>query len=264
MADILVDRQGHITVLTLNRPDRMNALSKSMIAELADAVAVFNADPDQYVAILTGAGDKSFCAGADLKAMAAELGAGQALPMVYEPDIAGVGASEKPVIAALNGFAVAGGLELALCCDIRIAVEESWFAAFEVAHGIMAGVAVSILPRLLPFGAAMELMLTGERMTAADAYRLGLVQKLTRREDLMAEAVAKAESIARNSQPAVRGTKQVLRFWRDAMLAEQQRYYEAVAHRVFLSGDMHEGPRAFAEKRKPRFNNRWPDPMKGA
>jgi enoyl-CoA hydratase/carnithine racemase len=262
MADILVDRQGHVTILTLHRPDRMNALTGSMVAELAVAIANFNNDPDQYVAILTGAGDQSFCAGADLKAMADDVGAGQALPMAYEPDIGGVGASEKPVIAAINGFAVAGGLELALCCDIRIAVEESWFGAFEVAHGIMAGVAVSILPRLMPFGSVMDLMLTGERMNSADAYRLGLVQKLTRREDLLVQALAKAESIARNSQPAVRGTKKVLRFWRDAMLAEQQRYYEAVAHRVFLSGDMHEGPRAFVEKRPPRFNNRWPDPMK--
>ncbi len=233
-----------------------------MIAELGAAIAAFNADPDQYVAILTGAGEKAFCAGADLREMAGEVGAGQALPMSPEPDIGGVGASEKPVIAAINGFAVAGGLELALCCDIRIAVEESWFGLFEVAHGIVAGVAVSILPRLMPFGAVMDLMLTGERMTAADAHRLGLVQKLVCRENLLDAALAKAESIARNSQPAVWGTKKVLRFWRDAMLAEQQRYYEAVAHRVFLSGDMHEGPRAFVEKREAHFSNRWPDPSK--
>jgi enoyl-CoA hydratase/carnithine racemase len=262
MSDVLVDRRGRVTVLTLNRPERMNALTRPAVAALAAAMAEFNADPDQYVAILTGAGNKSFCAGADLKAMAEDAESGAALPIATEPDIGGVGASEKPVIAAINGFAVAGGLELALCCDIRIAVEDSWFALFEVARGIMAGVAVSILPRLMPFGAVMDLMLTGDRLPAADAYRLGLVQQIVSHNDLLGAAVAKAEAIARNSQPAVWGTKKVLRFWRDAMLAEQQRYYEAVVHRVLLSGDLHEGPRAFVEKRAPRFSNCWPDPLK--
>lgn len=191
-------------------------------------------------------------------ALAADTAFGQA--GVSRDAIDVVGMSDHFTI---NGLAVAGGLELALCCDIRVASEESWFGLFEVGRGIMAGVAVNLLPRLMPFGAVMDLMLTGDRLPAADAYRLGLVQQLAPAGTVLEAAVAKAEKIAKQSQPAVWGTKKVLRMWRDAMLAEQQRYYEAVVHRVFLSGDMHEGPRAFVEKREPCFGNKWPDPMKG-
>jgi enoyl-CoA hydratase/carnithine racemase len=262
MSELLVERQGHITIFTLNRPERMNALTQDLIHELEAGIKEFNKDPEQYVAIITGAGQKAFCAGGDLKAMAENVAGSDSLPMSYQPDIAGVGNSEKPVIAAINGLAVAGGLELALCCDIRMASDDAWLGVFEVARGIMAGVAVSLLPRLMPFGAVMDLMLSGERMTAADAHRLGLIQAVVAKDKLLEAAVAKAEAIARQSQPAVWGTKKVLRFWRDALLAEQQRYYEAVVHRVLLSGDMLEGPKAFAEKRTPQFNNRWPDPFK--
>ena len=106
----------------------------------------------------------------------------------------------------------------------------------------------------------MDLLLSGDRLSAEDAWRLGLVQKLTAPDRIMEIALEKAEMIAANSQPAVWGTKKVLKFWRDALLAEQYRYYESVAHRVFLSGDFQEGPKAFAEKRAPRFGNRWPKP----
>jgi len=109
-------------------------------------------------------------------------------------------------------------------------------------------------------GTAMDLLLSADRLSVEDAWRLGLVQKVTPPDQLMAEALRKADMIAANSQPAVWGTKKVLKFWRDAMMAEQYRYYEAVVHRVFLSGDFHEGPKAFAEKRAPQFRNRWPEP----
>lgn len=261
MDELQIERRGRVTILTLNRPERMNALTTSLIAELAQAVSEFNADPEQRVAILTGAGEKAFCAGGDLQAMGDDPGAGRALPMSHAPDIGGVAASEKPVIAAINGLAVAGGMELALCCDIRIAAEKSWFGLFEVSRGFLAGVAVNVLPRLMPFGAVMDLMLTGDRMPAAEAHRLGLVQQIVPRDNLLEAAVEKAEKIVRQSPSAVMGTKQVLRFWRDALLAEQQRYYEAVVHRVLLSGDMLEGPRAFTEKREARFSGNWPDPF---
>ncbi len=262
MADLLIDRQDGITLLTLNRPERRNALTKSLIADIEAAVQEFNADPLQTVAIITGAGDKAFCAGGDLQAMADDASAGAALPMSYQPDIGGVAGSEKPIIAAVNGLAVAGGMELALCADIRVAAEESWFGLFEVARGFLAGVAVNLLPRMMPFGAAMDLMLTGDRLPAADAFRLGLVQQIVPQADLLEAALSKASKIAKQSPTAVWGTKKVLRFWHDMMLAEQQRYYEAVVHRVLLSGDMHEGPRAFLEKREPHFSPSWPDPLK--
>ncbi|MFG2939590.1 enoyl-CoA hydratase/isomerase family protein [Streptomyces sp. NPDC048282] len=263
MSDLLVERDGHTTVFTLNRPDAMNALSHALLAELAEGLREFDADDDQRVAVVTGAGTRAFSAGADLKEMASDGAAATALPMSRQPDIAGVAASEKPVIAAVNGLAVAGGFELALCADIRIAARSAWFGVFEVSRGLLAGVAVSVLPRLIPYGAAMDLMLSGERLPAEDAHRLGLVQKVVEPEELLDAALAKAAVIASHSQSAVRGTKQVLKYWRDLQLAEQQRVYEAVTHRVLLSGDFLEGPRAFAEKREASFAKSWPDPFAG-
>ena len=213
---------------------------------------------DADVAIVTGAGEKAFCSGADLKGMAAEVDQGTRFPVHGWPDIAGLSDSEKPVIAAVNGLAVAGGCEIAISCDIRVASTNAWFGLFEVKLGVIAGVAVNVLPRLIPIGAAMDMMLTGERMPAEDAYRLGLVQKLTEPGALMDVALAKAAAIAANSQTSVWSTKRIIKFWRDLMLAEQQNFYEAAAHRALLSGDIHEGPRAFAEKRQPKFSNRWP------
>lgn len=261
MPDLQIDSQNGVTILTLNRPEKHNALTPAMVSELTEAIAAFNADPAQRVAVITGAGGVAFCSGFDLKGMAESAAGGKALPMSEAPDIGGIAASEKPVIGAVNGFAVAGGTEALLCCDIRIAVETAWFGLFEPSRGILAGVAVNLLPRMIPFGAAADLMLTGGRMSAAEAHSLGLIQQVTSPERLLDAALEKAEAIKRMSPSAVWGTKKVLRFWRDALLAEQQRYYEAINHRVLLSGDMHEGPRAFLEKRAPRFSDGWPDPF---
>jgi enoyl-CoA hydratase/carnithine racemase len=263
MPDLLVDKQGHVTIFTINRPDRMNALGGTVNADLTAGLKEFEADPDQYVAILTATGDRAFCAGGDLKEMAEGASSGSRMPISPQPDIAGLAACEKVTIAAVNGLAVAGGLELAISCDIRIAAEHAWFGVFEVKRGILAGVAVNVLPRLVPMGVAMDMMLAGERLSADDAFRVGLVQAVVPRDKLLETALARADTIATHSQAAVWGTKQVLKFWRDALMAEQQRYYQAVVHRVLLSGDVHEGPRAFAEKRDPQFRNAWPDPFQG-
>ena len=261
MPDLLVDKHGHTTVFTINRADRMNALTAATAAELAAGITEFQADPDQYVAVITAAGDKAFSAGADLKEMADNAAGGRRLPVSATPDIAGIAACEKVTIAAVNGLAIAAGLEIAISCDIRIAAENAWFGVFEPARGIIAGVAANVLPRLMPIGAVMDLMLTGDRLPAADAFRLGLVQQVVPRAELLDAALRRAELIGRNSQAAVWGTKKILKFWRDAQLAEQQRFYEAVAHRVLLTGDVHEGPRAFAEKREAKFRQAWPDPF---
>lgn len=258
MSDILVEKHGRVTVFTINRPAAHNSLTRAMRAELGGLVGEFNADPEQYVGVVTGAGDKAFCSGADLKEMAAEVDQGDRVPISAWPDIGGISDSEKPMIAAVNGLAVAGGCEMAISCDIRIASNQAWFGLFEVKLGVIAGVGVSILPRLMPIGAAMDMLLSGDRLAAQDAYRLGLVQQLVEPGEVMEAAFRKAETIAANSQTAVWGTKKIVKAWRDTMLAEQQNLYEAVAHRVLLSGDIHEGPRAFAEKRPPKFANRWP------
>lgn len=261
MAELLVEKSGHTTIFTINRPEKMNALSKTLLLDLAAGIKEFEEDRDQYVAIITGAGDRAFSSGKDLKEMADEAGGGVRMPISPGPDIAGIAGCEKVTIAAINGLAIAGGLELAISCDIRIASENAWFGAFEVKRGIVAGVAVNVLPRLMPIGAVMDLMLSGDRLMSDEALRLGLVQKVVTLDQLLEAALLKAEMIATNSQPAVWGTKQILKFWRNTLMAESQAYYESVMHRVLLTGDVHEGPRAFVEKRDPKFGNQWADPF---
>ncbi len=258
MSDIVVDKQESTTIITLNRPEAMNSMSSGLISELTAAMTEFREDGAQRVAIITGAGDRAFCAGADLKEMASSAASGGGLPVSPGPDIAGIAATEKPVIAAVNGLAVAGGMELSLCCDIRIATPEAWFGVFEVKRGILAGIAVNVLPRVLPYGVAADLLLAAERLPAERAYALGLVQRIVPREELLDAALAKARAIAESSPAAVWGSKQVLKYWRNLQQAEQQAYYEAVVHRVLLSGDVLEGPRAFAEKREASFSDGWP------
>lgn len=258
MPDLLVEKHGSTTVFTLNRPDAMNALSRAMMSDLTEGISDFNRDPAQKVAIITAAGDKAFSAGADLKEMASGADSGSSLPVSPGPDIAGIAASEKPVIAAVNGLAVAGGMELSLCCDIRIASPGAWFGVFEVKRGILAGIAVNVLPRVLPYGVAADLLLAAERLPAERAYALGLVQQIVDREKLLDAALTKAAAIASSSPAAVWGSKQVLKYWRNLQQAEQQAYYQAVVHRVLLSGDVLEGPKAFAEKREAQFSDGWP------
>jgi enoyl-CoA hydratase/carnithine racemase len=259
MPDLLIDRHEHISVLTLNRPDKLNSLGGTLIQELTSAMAEFDADPDQYVAIITGAGDRAFSAGADLTDMAARTAGGDRNIGVSSVDLWGVGSSPKPVIAAVNGLAVAGGLELSLNCDIRIASDSAWFGVFEVKRGIMAGVAVNLLARYMPPGDALYMLMTADRVTAADALRLGLVQKVVPADQLMAESLRVAEMIASNSQVAVQASKKVAYFWRNLAIRESLDYYKAVNQRLMLCDDVLEGPRAFAEKRPPVFSNRWPE-----
>ncbi|TAL03050.1 MAG: hypothetical protein EPO08_05125 [Rhodospirillaceae bacterium] len=261
MSGVKVERRGAVTVVTMNYPERHNALSSSLAEGLRLAVAEFSADEDQKVLIITGAGEKAFCSGADLKVMGGEGGVARKLPMSAGPDILGIAACEKPVIAAINGLAVGGGLEIALCCDIRLAADVAWFALPEPSRGFLAGLAAVVLPRLMPMGAALDMMLTGERMSAEEAYRIGLVQKVVPQARLMEEAERKANLMCGHSRSALMGTKKVLRFWRDIMMAEQHHYYEAVVHRVLLSGDLIEGIDAFREKRAPDFTKGWPDPL---
>ena len=259
MADELkIDRHGPVTVFTLNRPERRNALTTSLAKTFEETLAEFGRDNSQRVLIITGAGDKAFCSGADLSEMQGLADEGLKLPTAPDQDMMGVGKCEKPVIAAINGLAVGAGLELALCCDFRLAAESAWFAFPEVERGFLAGVAAVTLPRLMPIGAVMELMLVGDRFNAQDAYRLGLVQQVFSASALMEAAMQRAERMSRHSQAALWGTKQVVRYWRDRALDEHHKYYLQVVNRVFSSGDVTEGLKAFAEKRAPQYSMNWP------
>jgi enoyl-CoA hydratase/carnithine racemase len=261
MSDLLVERNGHVTVFTLNRPQKLNALTRSMGEEFMLAMAEFDADHDQYVAIITGAGDKAFSSGVDLTELASVLEAGSdtSTADTASVDLWGLGHSPKPIIAAVNGLAVAGGLELCLSCDIRIVADSAWLGVFEVKRGIMARTAVNLLTRYIPIGDALYMLLTADRISAQDALRLGLAQKVVDRESLMDVTMGIAEMITQNSQVAVQASKRVAYYWRNLAIRESMDYYDAVNQQLMVCDDVFEGVRAFAEKRAPRFNNRWPE-----
>lgn len=261
MPDLLVERQGRVTVFTLNRPEKLNAMTLSMGRDFMAAFAEFEVDPEQYVAVITGAEDRAFSSGADLIELAGRIdrSSSSRTAGAASVDLWGVGRSAKPTIAAVNGLATAGGLELSLNCDIRIVADTAWFGVFEVKRGIMAGIAVNLLARYMPIGDALYMLMTADRVSAADALRLGLAQKVVPPGALMDEVMRVAEMIAANSQTAVQASKQVAYFWRNLAIRESMDYYRAVQQRLMLCDDVLEGPRAFAQKRAPQFTNRWPE-----
>jgi len=214
------------------------------------------------VAIVTGAGDKAFSAGGDLTKVAGEeRTAAKYGPLQREStDLFGIGSCPKPVLAAVNGLAVGGGMEIALNCDIRIAAESAWFGLFEPRHAMIAGVGVHLLPRMISLGDALYALLTSDRISAAEAHRMGLVQKVVPDGDLMDETMRVAEMICQGSQVAVRATKRIVNFHRRILTREAIDLSHAMHELLYLSDDNKEGPRAFAEKRAPQFTHRWPSP----
>lgn len=261
---VLYERKGRTAVLTLNRPDAMNAMNMELRLELNRRWTEFRDDPDLWVAIVTGAGEKAFCAGADLK----EIGAfyksltpsERRAKWETEPGIGGITHNldiEKPIIAAINGHCLAGGLEFALACDIRIASEDAVFGLTEVQWGIIPGAGgTQRLPRLVPFGRALEMLMTAEKIDAEEAYRIGLVNRVVKPADLMSCALSVAERICRNGPLAVRLVKEAA--WRgiEMPLSEGLRLEQFLAEYARQSEDALEGPSAFVEKRAPVFKGR--------
>ncbi len=259
MSTILYDRQPPITRITINRPEAMNAFDLATARELGRRLEAFDRDDDARVAILTGAGDKAFCAGADLKKMhggshaggIAELWDGERQQRLGQRlEVA------KPVIAAVNGYCLAGGLELALGCDIRIASTTASFGCPEVRWAILHGFGAMRLPRTVPLSVAMEMLLTGERIDARRAYEIGLVSRVVEPAALLPTATQLAERISQNGPLAVKITKELA--WRGLYQHpdEALRYYAAVTALIHETEDAKEGPRAFSEKRTPRFKGR--------
>ena len=263
MPDVLYERRGRLAIITLNRPEALNALNGGVRRGLLESFSSFRDDPDAWVAIVTGAGDRAFSAGADLKEMSAGRQAeltGEFTDPFWEPERPALNRGLpiwKPIIAAINGYCLAGGLELALSCDIRICVPEARFGLTEVLRGILpGGGGTQRLPRIMPFGIALQLMLTGEHIDAAEAYRTGLVNKVVPREQLMAEATALAERICQNAPLSTRAIKEAAYRGVSTSLDEGLRIEALLSRILRTTEDSREGPRAFAEKRPANFKGR--------
>jgi enoyl-CoA hydratase len=256
--DLLLEPRGPVMVLTVNRPDRLNALSRDTLAQIGRAVRVFAEDATQGALIVTGAGEKSFVAGADIAELAA-LGpeeaeeysrSGQAVMDLIER-------SAKPVIAAINGYALGGGCELALACHVRIAAENAVLGLPEVGLGTIPGYGgTQRLPRNIGLGRAIELVVTGRRVRADEALALGLVSRVVPQAGLLAEAESLALAILRNGPLAVAAALEVMRDGMQLSLDEGLRLESGKFGRLAASEDMHEGLRAFVEKRSADFRGR--------
>jgi enoyl-CoA hydratase len=265
--DLVVDRCGPVLRVTFNRPDKKNAVTPEMVVGLADAWRQLRDDADLRVAILTGVGD-AFCAGADLGRLIPLLS--KARPPADEFDRALVADRSifqtaflrrfelwKPIVAAVNGLALAGGMEILQATDIRLAAPEATFGLSEPKRGIIPGGGSTVrLPRQIPYVAAMRILLTGAPISAEQALRVGFVNEVVPRAQLLETAHAIAEEIAENAPLAVQKIKEsVVRSsglpFDDAFAIEDE-----VVRAVLLSEDAKEGPRAFMEKRKPVFKGR--------
>lgn len=255
---IKVDREGPVTIVTLNRPDVMNALHGPMHAELDAAFNAFRDDPEQWVAIVTGAGDRAFSAGNDLKATAS--GGDIGTPASGFGGLTSRFDLDKPLIAAVNGVAMGGGFEIALACDLLIAAETAVFALPEPRVGLaaLAG-GMHRLPRQIGLKPAMGMMLTGRRVGAHEGQQLGFVNEVVPAGETVAAAKRWAAQILECSPMSVRATKQAaLRGLDEPSLQaaiEAQGGYPAV-RALFRSDDFKEGPRAFAQKRAPQWSGR--------
>ncbi len=253
---VKTERLGKIFLVTLNRPRVYNAVHEPMHHELASVWDDFANDTNLWVAVLTGAGEKAFCAGNDLKATASEgrakLPESGFLGLTQRFDL------DKPIIAAVNGFAMGGGFETALSCDIIIASEIAKFALPEVKVGFIAAAGgVQRLSRYIGRLAAHEMIMTGRRVNASEALQLGIVNTVVPHSDLLEEAMFKAEEIASVSPSAIKATKRILNsLVIEEHLPESLAYSREVVSDLAKTEDFTEGVNAFLEKRKPKWVNR--------
>jgi len=245
MPFVTYERRGRVGVITLDRPDRMNALSPELSADLREAQKQLMDDSEVQVGVYTGAGDRAFCAGLDMKAAVSTGGT---------PRPGGGGPAvevTKPVIAALNGAAFGGGMEMALSCDVRICSPNATMGLAEVKRGLTPINGLYDLPRIIGAGPSLWWMLSGETMDANEAHRLGIVTRIVPLADLVATAVAMGEMIAANSPYAVRTVRHILRNLADMPLQSARLAGKPLVDAVWASADAQEGIRAFVEKRAP-------------
>jgi enoyl-CoA hydratase len=253
--NIIVETRGHAGLVTFNRPQALNALNEALIAELNAALAIFEADPAIGCTVITGS-EKAFAAGADVKEMAEKTYIDAYLANFLD-GWTKLSDTRKPVIAAVSGFCLGGGLELAMMCDIIIASETARFALPEITLGIMPGAGgTQRLPRFIGKAKAMDLILTGRMMDAHEAERSGLVARVVAADKLLDEALAAAAKIASYSRPIVMMAKETVNRAQEVPLSEGARFERRLFLSMFATEDQKEGMNAFIAKRKPEFRNR--------
>jgi len=258
--DLLVEQDGHVLILTMNRPEARNALSLDMLDRMSAAWDEINENPEIRCAILTGAGG-NFCAGADLKAMNSkpvdqQYEESDHDPSYIKPLLKGF-TLKKPLVAAVEGFAIAGGTEILQATDIRVAAKSAVFGVSEVKLGLFPlGASAVRLRRQVPYAVAADMLLTGNTLDAEEAYRYGLVRYLTEDGGAFGKARELADRISRNGPVAVQAVLKTLRETECLPEAEALPIEAKIGMNVFRSEDAKEGPRAFAEKRRPEFKGR--------
>jgi len=253
--NIVVETKGRVGVIRLNRPNALNALNAALMAEVTQAVGAFEADANIGCMLITGS-EKAFAAGADIKEMADKT-----FIDAFGSDFAGnwdrVSRARKPVVAAVAGFALGGGCELAMQCDIVIAADTAKFGQPEIKLGVIPGIGgTQRLTRAIGKAKAMDLVLTGRMMDAAEAERSGLVARVVPAAILMDEAMKTAEAIAALSLPSVMAAKEAVNAAHESSLAEGLRLERRLFHSLFATDDQKEGMKAFVEKRKPAWKQK--------
>jgi len=257
---VLYERRGHIGYITLNRPESMNAMNGAMSAALRRTWHTFRDDADAWVAVITGAGNRSFCAGADVKELSARGQSTESPPPFVandmEPSLESGFDVFKPTIAAINGYCIGIGLTVAMACDFRIAADHAKFGYTEVKLGIPTIVGAIRTSWVTGMQTALEMLLTGDIFDIDYARQRGFVNRIVPGEQLMAEAERLAERLCQNGPLAMKVTKEVLVRGQRMPLPEAWRLGEALRAHARLTEDAREGPRAFAEKRPAQFKGR--------
>ena len=257
---VLYEKKGNIAYVTINRPEVMNAISPPVSEELWEVWSEFKNDPDAWVAIFTGAGDRAFSAGNDLKYQAEHMSEPGAMDIKNPGGFGGTTANfecNKPIIAAVNGFAMGGGLEIALVCDIIIAADHARLGLPEPKVGLFAAAGgVHRLPRMIGLKQAMGMILTAKPITAQEAYRIGLVNEVVPLKDLMATAERWANDILQCSPVSIRASKESVMKGLEMPVLEAMKAEFPAAMALWTSEDLIEGPLAFAQKRPPQWKGR--------
>ncbi len=253
--NIIVETKGRVGIIRLNRPQALNALNRALIGELSQAIAAHDADEAIGCMLITGS-DKAFAAGADIKEMADKTFI-EAFLGNFAADWDTAARARKPIVAAVAGFALGGGCELAMQCDIIIAADSAKFGQPEIKLGVIPGIGgTQRLTRAVGKAKAMDLILTGRMMDAAEAERSGLVARVVPALSLMEEAMKVADTIATMSLPSVLAGKEAVNTAFETSLAEGARFERRIFHSLFATADQKEGMRAFVEKRKPEWKNK--------